>query len=115
MGEKDRITIRNRQKTIKPKGMILVKTILVVAALDTKGTEVAFCREQIEALGAKALLVDGGILGNPTIKPDITREEVAAAAGTTIEQVIKSPSESEAIGLQAMGAGIIALRLHKEG
>ena len=92
-----------------------MKTILVVAALDTKGTEVAFCREQIEALGAKALLLDGGVLGKPTIKPDITREEVAAAAGTTIEQVRKSPSEGDAIGLQAQGAGIIALRLHKEG
>ena len=95
--------------------MIRVKTVLVVATLDTKGTEVAFCREQIEALGAKVLLMDGGVLGKPTIKPDITREEVAAAAGTTIEQVIKSPSESEAIGLQAQGAGVIALRLYKEG
>ncbi len=92
-----------------------MKTVLVVAALDTKGKEVAFCREQIEALGAKALLVDGGVLGKPTIKPDITREEVAAAAGTTIEQVIKSPTEAEAIGLQTQGAGVIALRLHKEG
>lgn len=109
------IRARNRQKTIEPKGVILVKTILVVAALDTKGTEVEFCREQIEALGARALLVDGGVLGKPTIKPDITREEVAAAAGTTIEQVKQIPSEGDAIGLQAQGAGAIALRLHKEG
>ncbi len=92
-----------------------VKTVLVVAALDTKGAEVSFCREQIEALGAKALIVDGGILGKPTIKPDITREEVAAAAGTTIEQVRQIPSEGHAIGLQARGAGAIALRLHEEG
>lgn len=92
-----------------------MKTILVVAAFDTKGTEVAFCKEQIEALGAKALLMDGGILGRPTIKPDITREEVAAAAGTTIEQVKRIPAEGDAIGLQAQGGGVIALRLHKEG
>lgn len=68
-----------------------MKTILVVAALDTKGTEIAFCKEQIEALGAKALLLDGGVLGEPTIKPDITREEVAQAAGTSIEDVRKFP------------------------
>ena len=92
-----------------------MKTVLVVATLDTKGTEVAFCREQIEALGAKTLLIDGGILGKPTIKPDITREEVAAAAGTTIEQVKKIPAEGDAIGVQAQGAGVIALRLYKEG
>jgi uncharacterized protein (UPF0261 family) len=95
--------------------VILVKTVLVVATLDTKGEEVAFCREQIEALGAKALLVDGGILGKPTTRPDITREEVAAAAGTTIEQVRKSPTEAEALGLLTQGAGVIALRLYKEG
>jgi uncharacterized protein (UPF0261 family) len=94
---------------------MLVKTILVVAALDTKGTEVAFCREEIEALGAKTLLIDGGVLGEPTIMPDITREEVAAAAGTTIEQVRKIPSEGIAIGVQAQGAGVIASRLYKEG
>jgi len=92
-----------------------MKTILVIATLDTKGTEVAFCREQIEALGAEALLIDGGVLGEPTIKPDITREEVAAAAGTTIEEVRKSPSEADALGLQTRGAGAIALRLHREG
>ncbi len=92
-----------------------VTTVLVIAALDTKGTEVAFCREQIEALGAKALVIDGGILGKPTIKPNITREEVAAAAGTTIEQVKRIPSEGKAIGVQAKGAGIIALRLYNEG
>jgi len=92
-----------------------MKTVLVVATLDTKGTEVAFCKEQIEALGAKALLLDGGILGEPTIKPDITREEVAEAAGTTIEEVRKSLFEADAIGLQTQGAGVIALRLYKEG
>ncbi|OPY75430.1 MAG: hypothetical protein A4E65_03552 [Syntrophorhabdus sp. PtaU1.Bin153] len=92
-----------------------MKTVLVVAALDTKGTEVAFCREQIEALGAKALIMDGGVLEKPTIEPDITREEVAAAAGTTIEQVKQIPSEGDAIGLQARGAGVIALRLYREG
>jgi uncharacterized protein (UPF0261 family) len=95
--------------------VILVKTILIVAALDTKGTEIAFCREQIEALGAKVLLMDGGVLGEPTIKPDITREEVAAAVGTTIEQVRQIPSEGDAIGVLAQGAGVIALRLYEEG
>lgn len=92
-----------------------MKTILVVAALDTKGEEIAFCKEQIEALGAKALLLDGGVLGEPTILPDITREEVAKAAGTTIEEVRKIPAEAEALGMQTEGASIIAQGLHEEG
>jgi uncharacterized protein (UPF0261 family) len=92
-----------------------MKTILIVAALDTKGAEVAFCKEQIEALGVKVLLADGGILGRPTITPDITRAEVADAAGTTIERVKEIRAEGDAIALQAKGVGVIALRLHKEG
>lgn len=92
-----------------------MKTILIVAALDTKGLEIAFCKKQIEELGAKVLLLDGGVLGGPTIPPDITREEVAIAAGTTIDDVRKIPAEAEALGMQTDGAAIIAQRLYKEG
>ena len=87
------------------------KTILVVATLDTKGTEVAFAKQQIEALGAKALLLDAGIMGSPTIEADITREEVAAAAGSSIEKVRNIPAEAEALGVMTEGAGNIALDL----
>ncbi len=48
-----------------------MKTVLVVAAFDTKGAEVAFCKGQIEALGAKALLMDGGICRCPYIGREI--------------------------------------------
>lgn len=92
-----------------------MKTILVVAALDTKGEEIAFCKEQIEAMGAKTMLLDGGVLGEPTIPPDITRAEVAKAAGTTIEEVRKIPAEAEALGMQTDGAAIIAQQLVEEG
>ncbi len=91
-----------------------MKTILVVATLDTKGTEVAFAKEQIELLGAKAMLLDAGILGSSTIKADVTREEVAEAAGSSIDAVRKIPAEAEALGLMTQGAGNIALKLHLE-
>jgi uncharacterized protein (UPF0261 family) len=92
-----------------------MKTILVVATLDTKGIEVAFAKKQIESLGAKALLLDAGILGSPTIKSDITREEVAAAAGSSMEVIRKIPAEAEALGCMTEGAGVIALQLALEG
>lgn len=92
-----------------------MKTILVVATLDTKGVEVAFSKENIEALGAKALLLDAGILGSPTITPDITREEVATAAGSTLQKVRKMTAEAEALGIMTQGASNIAVKLHREG
>lgn len=92
-----------------------MKTVLVVATMDTKGTEAAFLREQIEALGAKALLLDGGITGLPIIEPDIIREEVAAAAGLSMEEIRKIPAEGEALGAMAEGAGALAKDLYQAG
>ncbi|OPY60863.1 MAG: hypothetical protein A4E57_04344 [Syntrophorhabdaceae bacterium PtaU1.Bin034] len=91
-----------------------MKTILIVATLDTKGTEVAFAKKQIEDLGARTLLLDAGILGAPTIEADITREEVAIAAGLSIEAVREIPAEAEALGHMTKGAGTIAKRLADE-
>ena len=40
-------------------------TIVVIGALDTKGAEVAFLKDQIEARGHRALVIDSGVLGEP--------------------------------------------------
>ncbi|MFZ7112260.1 MAG: Tm-1-like ATP-binding domain-containing protein, partial [Desulfatiglandales bacterium] len=92
-----------------------MKTILIVATLDTKGTEVAFARQNIESLGAKAMLLDAGVLGAPAITPGITREEVARAACSSMEEIARIGSEGEALEVMAQGAGAIALKLHREG
>lgn len=92
-----------------------MNTILVVATLDTKGLEVSFLKEQITAMGANPLVLDGGIVGEPTIQPDITHEEVAAAAGMTLEEVRKIPAEAEALGVMTQGAAAVALKLYQSG
>ena len=53
------------------------KTIAVLATLDTKGPEGQYLREQIEACGENALLIDTGVVGESSVKADITREEIA--------------------------------------
>ena len=70
------------------------RVIAVLATLDTKGAEAAFLREQIEALGGQALLIDMGVLGRPGTPPDITREEVASAGGTSPWAAINASSMS---------------------
>lgn len=57
------------------------KTIAVIATLDTKGDEAQFVREQIEGRGHRALLVDPGILGEPAIQAEFSRDRVARAGG----------------------------------
>lgn len=59
------------------------KTILLIGTMDTKGEELLFCRDLIRRKGLGVLLLDVGILGDPPVPPDVTRREVARAAGIT--------------------------------
>ena len=49
------------------------KTIAVLATLDTKGREAEYVRKQIEAFGQNAIVVDTGVVGQPSTQADITR------------------------------------------
>lgn len=80
------------------------KTIVLLASLDTKGLELGFINEHIKQRGFNTIVVDDGILGRPLFQPDITRDEVAAAAGTTIEE-LAAPGGGEAKAIAAMGKG----------
>ena len=41
------------------------KTVLIIGTLDTKGAEIAYLRDRIQALGLQTIVVDDGILGEP--------------------------------------------------
>src|SRR5437667_184259 len=56
-------------------------TIAILGTMDSKGTEHAFVTERIRERGHRAFIIDVGTLGEPNVKPDITRDEVAAAGG----------------------------------
>jgi uncharacterized protein (UPF0261 family) len=93
----------------------IMKNILIVAALDTKGNEVRFIKERIEAYGANTVIIDAGILGEPLFPPDYTRHQVAEAAGSSIEKVRSDTSEGEAMEVLIKGAITIAMQLFREG
>ena len=57
------------------------KTICLLGALDTKGPEYAFVKERIEEQGLETFIIDVGVLGEPELTPDLSRQEVAKAAG----------------------------------
>jgi uncharacterized protein (UPF0261 family) len=63
------------------RGRIMDKTILLMGTMDTKEEEILFSRELIRRRGFKVLLLDAGILQDPRTPPDISRQEVARAAG----------------------------------
>jgi uncharacterized protein (UPF0261 family) len=82
-------------------------TIVLVGSLDTKGEEYQFARDRLRSLGADTLVVDTGVRGAPAFRPDVSAAEVAAAAGTGLEQLREAGSRADA--LAAMGRGATAV------
>jgi uncharacterized protein (UPF0261 family) len=82
----------------------VTKKILVLGTLDTKGEEIDFLRRSIELSGCRATVMDVGILGQPTTEADIAREDVARAAGQTLEQIRALPNRKRIIGAMIQGA-----------
>ena len=90
-------------------------TVVLVGTLDTKGVEYAYMRERLREAGVDVVLVDAGIVGTPLTRPDVTREEVARAAGGDIEALADAGDRGAAIEKMAEGAAEIVRRLHAEG
>lgn len=79
-------------------------TILILATLDTKGPEAQYLRELIEAQGDRAVVIDTGVAGTPASRADVTREAVAAAGGTPLDELRRHLSREEAAPVMASGA-----------
>ena len=90
-------------------------SVLLVGTLDTKGVEFAYVRDRLRAAGVSVLVADTGVLGPPAFAPDISREVVFAAAGTTAEQVKAAGDRGRAVELAATGIAKVAADLHKQG
>lgn len=88
----------------------MAATVALTGTLDTKGEEYAYVKEQIEATGTNVLMVDCGVLGNPTFTPDITAEQVAAKAGVDLAQWRDSSEDAggRVSANQAMSDGLAA-------
>jgi uncharacterized protein (UPF0261 family) len=90
-------------------------TVLLAGALDTKGAEYAFAREHLRRAGIEALLVDTGVLDGATVRADIDRAEVAAAAGATLAEVVAAGDRSRALAVMSAGLAAITAELHRTG
>jgi uncharacterized protein (UPF0261 family) len=91
------------------------KTVVLVGALDTKGDEFAFVKRLIEEQGLKTLVVDFGVLGDPAFEPDVTRSEVASAAGADIRHLRSGEHKDESMQAMASGLSVVVSRLYREG
>jgi uncharacterized protein (UPF0261 family) len=91
------------------------KNVVIVGSLDTKGTEYAFVKELIEKEGIGTLVVDFGVMGEPTLKPDVSRDEVAKAGGGDLAYLTSGDHKDEAMKTMADGLAVIVRNLYDDG
>jgi len=91
-------------------------TVVLIGTLDTKGPEIAYVRDRLQALGLQTIVADSGILGEPLdIVPDVSRAEVARLAGTTIDALRHAGSRGQAVHGMLAGLRRMALDLFRDG
>ena len=91
-----------------------MSTIAILGTMDTKGVEHGFVAELIRQRGHGVLVIDVGTLDEPQIKPDITRSDVAAAAGVDLTALVAKRDRGESVTAMSRGAPIILATLAEE-
>ena len=91
------------------------KTILIVGTYDTKDDELAYMADCIAGQGGAVVRMDVSVLGDPSKPCDVSKHDVAAAAGASIQDAIDSGDENHAMQIMARGASALAKQLHGEG
>ncbi len=92
-----------------------MKTVVLVGTLDTKGAEYLYLRDRLKLSGVTTLLVDVGTLEPPLAEPDISRHDVAAAAGVDVDALTAARDRGRAVSVMADAAAIIVKQLFQDG
>jgi len=89
-------------------------TVVLIGTLDTKGHEYGYLRDRLREQGVDVLLVDAGVF-EAQVEPDVSRQEVAEAAGADADALAAAGDRGAAVSAMAAGAAVVAKRLHDEG
>ena len=89
--------------------------ILLIGTADTKSPELTFIRDCIQEAGGEVVFMDIGVLSRGTLNAEIPNEVVAAAAKTTLAELIGGGDENDAMTRMAEGAVTIASEWRAQG
>ena len=90
-------------------------SVYLLATLDTKGAEAALVRDRLRALGVDVTVVDTGCIGEPAYGGDVTREQVYAAAGTSLDALRQRRDRGAAVTQAAAGAAVLVRAAFDQG
>jgi len=86
-------------------------TIAILGTMDTKGVEHGYVADLIKQRGHQVLVIDVGTAGEPRLKPDITRVEVAAAAGVDFATLAAKQDRGDSVTVMSRGAPVVLAKL----
>jgi uncharacterized protein (UPF0261 family) len=89
--------------------------VVLIGTLDTKGAEYGWIRDRLGARGVQVILIDTGVLGEPLLRADIPREEVAQAGGVALPALRGQGDRGVAVAAMARGARRVVLDLYERG
>lgn len=90
-------------------------SVLLLGTLDTKGEECRYVRDRLLDRGCAVVTMDLGVLGPPAFAADVSRESVAAAAGTSIDALAAALDRGVAMEAMGRGAEAIVRKLLEQG
>jgi uncharacterized protein (UPF0261 family) len=89
--------------------------VILIGTLDTKGAEFQFVRDLLREAGLEIMVIDAGVLQPPGFEPEVGREAVYRAAGTTLDAVVRAGDRGRAIEAAARGTARLVSDLHAQG
>src|SRR5262245_16381641 len=89
--------------------------VLLIATLDTKADECAYVRDLIQARGHRVMVLDAGVLREPSFTPEVAAAVVAEAGGRTLAELRGQGDRGVALEVMARGAAVVAGRLAADG
>lgn len=91
-----------------------MKTICIIGTLDTKGKEFAYIKSLIEERGFRTFCVNTGVF-EPLFPADVSNEEVAAASGADMQEIVARKDRAMATDALSSGLALLLPRLYAEG
>ena len=91
------------------------KTVAIVGCLDTKGAELQYMRDVLAECGLQSHVIDTGVLGEPAIAADTSREATARAAGSSLEELRAKNDRGHAMETMCRGAEAVVRELFSQG
>ncbi len=92
-----------------------MKTILIISTLNTKGAETFHLRDMISRFGGSPVVLDISMRPTDTeTSADISPDEVAQAAGSTMMEILASGERARNTAIMTRGAAVKALQMLRE-